>query len=161
MVDESRRSDAAAQPAQPAQPAPGPSAVTYQLYIRLRRPCRLAPGRLGPHRLPAGWYVYTGSARRNLPARLRRHLRRDKTLRWHVDWLLARPEARVAWVRLHGAAECVVNRAAGGTMPVRGFGASDCRAGCGAHLRYLGSERPAAVPADPAARRRALAAYRR
>ncbi|MDZ7747533.1 MAG: GIY-YIG nuclease family protein [Halofilum sp. (in: g-proteobacteria)] len=139
---------------------PAGTAVTYQLFIHLRRACRVAPGALGRWRLPPGWYVYTGSARAGLDARLRRHLKRDKTRRWHVDWLLARAEARVCWVRLHAEAECAVNRATGGAVPVPGFGASDCRAGCGSHLRYLGAARPPAVPVDPAARRAGLARWR-
>lgn len=153
MVAESRASGSVVQ----ASPA---AAVTYALYIHLRRACRVAPGRLGRHRLAPGWYVYTGSARAGLDARLRRHLRRRKALRWHIDWLLARPEARVCWIRLHAAPECHVNRAVGGTVPVPGFGAGDCRAGCGSHLRYLGPERPPAVPAEAPARRTALAPWR-
>jgi Uri superfamily endonuclease len=34
--------------------------------------------------------------------------------------------------------ECRLNQASGGQVLVRGFGASDCRAGCGAHLKYRG-----------------------
>ncbi|MCG5536814.1 GIY-YIG nuclease family protein [Ectothiorhodospira mobilis] len=120
--------------------------TTYQLYIHLRRPCRIQAGRLPAARLPAGWYVYTGSARRNLAARVERHLRRDKTLRWHVDWLLTRREARVVHVVLSEAPECQANARVGGEVPVPGFGASDCRAACGSHLRYLGPERPRVVP---------------
>jgi len=127
-------------------------APTYQLYIYLRRRVRIEPGRLGACVLPAGWYVYTGSARRNLAARVRRHLRRDKPRRWHIDWLLTRPEARVLHVRLRRAAECRVNAVVCGSIPVAGFGASDCRAGCGSHLVYLGRARPAAVPAITAQR---------
>lgn len=147
--------------ARATQGAAASGAVTYQLFIHLRRACRIAPGRLGEHRLPPGWYVYTGSARRALAARVRRHLSSGHPRRWHIDWLLERPEARVAWVAVHGAGECRVNRAVGGAVPVRRFGASDCRSGCGSHLRYLGDQRPGAVPADAATRRRALAAWRR
>ncbi len=127
--------------------------VTYQLYIRLSRACRIQAGRLPPRRLPAGWYVYTGSARRNLAARVERHLRRDKPRRWHIDWLLTRREARVIHVVLSRAAECPLNAETGGEVLIPGFGASDCRAACGSHLRYLGSERPAAVPAESLHRR--------
>ncbi len=125
---------------------PGAEAITYQLYIHLRRPVRLAPGRQPPRWLDGGWYVYTGSARRGMDARLRRHVRAQKRMRWHIDWLLARPQACVEWVALHRTPECAVNRAAGGSTAVPGFGASDCRCACGSHLRYLGRERPPAVP---------------
>lgn len=92
-------------------------------------------GALGEFDLAAGTYIYTGSARRNPAARVARHLAREKRLRWHVDWLLAHPAARVTEVRWFTGAECAVNRATPGELPVPGFGASDCRAGCGAHLK--------------------------
>lgn len=113
-------------------------ATSYQLLIDVARPLRCAIGRLGEFDFPAGRYVYTGSARRCLEARIARHVRREKTLRWHVDYLLAAPGVRVVDVVRSRRGECALNRAVGGGMPAKGFGASDCRAGCGAHLRYLG-----------------------
>ena len=86
--------------------------------------------------------------------------RSSKTRRWHVDWLLERAEARIHWLRLAEDDECHLTQTTGGRIPIPGFGASDCRSGCGSHLRYLGSDRPAPVPADPAERRRALQPYR-
>lgn len=112
--------------------------VTYQLAIAVRRPVRVAVGRLGEFLFPAGRYVYTGSARRNFEARIARHLRADKTMRWHIDWLLAARGVDVVGVNRSARGECALNRSVGGTVPVPGFGASDCLAGCGSHLRYLG-----------------------
>lgn len=130
------------------------SETTYQLYIHLRRPCRIQAGCLPAQRIPAGWYIYTGSARRNLRARVERHLRRDKPRRWHIDWLLTRAEARVVHVRLSATPECTANAAIGGQVLIAGFGASDCHAACGSHLRYLGTDRPSAVPATSLRQRR-------
>lgn len=126
--------------------APETAAVTYRLYIHVRRPCRVRAGRLEPAWLPPGWYVYTGSARRGLRARVARHLRRRKRRRWHIDWLLTRAAAEVVHVAFDRAPECRVNRRMGGRVVIPGFGASDCRSGCGSHLRYLGAARPAPVP---------------
>jgi Uri superfamily endonuclease len=78
--------------------------VSYQLVIEVPAPVRCVVGRLGEVEFPAGVYVYTGSARRDLEARIARHLRPNKKL-----------------------------------VRVAGFGASDCLAGCGAHLKYRGS----------------------
>jgi Uri superfamily endonuclease len=111
---------------------------SYQLLIEVSRPVRVTVGRLGTFAFLAGRYVYTGSAKRHLDARIARHLRQEKTLRWHVDYLLAAPGVRVVEVRRSRGRECALNRAVGGRIPVTGFGASDCRAGCGAHLKYLG-----------------------
>jgi Uri superfamily endonuclease len=112
---------------------------SYQLEIALAMPVRLQVGRLGMFDLPAGRYVYTGSARRNLEARIARHLRREKSLRWHIDYLLGIPEAEVVGVTRHAEAECALNRLTHGRVLVPGFGASDCRAGCGSHLKFLGA----------------------
>ena len=112
---------------------------TYQLVIDLHRARRLRVGRLGTFDFPAGRYVYTGSARRGIEARIRRHLARAKRLHWHIDYLLADAAARVLRVELSTRAECRVNQSSGGRIVVPGFGASDCAAGCGSHLKYLGS----------------------
>lgn len=100
----------------------------------------LRVGALGEHELPAGRYAYTGSARRATAARLWRHLgHRRRRLRWHVDYLLDHAACRVVDVGLFRIPECTLNQGIGGRVPVPGFGASDCREGCGAHLRYLGA----------------------
>jgi Uri superfamily endonuclease len=112
--------------------------ITYQLDIAVERPVTLTIGRLGEFLFPAGSYIYTGSARRNMDARIARHLRREKTLRWHIDWLLAALAVNVVAVRRYRAEECLLNQKVRGVVLVPGFGASDCRSGCGSHLRYLG-----------------------
>lgn len=118
-------------------------AVSYQLRIEVEQALRIEVGRLGEFSFPAGCYVYTGSARRNLEARIARHLRQEKKLRWHIDWLLTSRGVRVVGVSRSARDECALNQAARGAILVPGFGASDCRAGCGSHLRYLGALRRA------------------
>lgn len=115
----------------------------YQLLLHLEHGVELTVGRLGKVRFAAGYYVYTGSARRGLSHRLRRHARRDKPLHWHIDYLTA-----VATVVGHQTfeldparpeQECELHRALasreGVTEPVRGFGSSDCR--CRSHLARI------------------------
>lgn len=114
------------------------SCRTYQLLIVLARPARIRVGRLGTFDFPAGRYAYTGSTGRHPAARLRRHLSRNKRLHWHIDYLLAAPEARVVGIRCFDAAECPVNRSTPGRILIPGFGASDCRARCGGHLKFQG-----------------------
>ena len=111
---------------------------SYQLHIRLAQPLRLAIGRLGRFDFPAGRYVYTGSAQHHFEARIARHLRAEKTLRWHIDYLLTAPGVTLTEVIRSEAEECALNQAVLGTLPAPGFGASDCRHGCGSHLKYLG-----------------------
>ena len=94
-------------------------------------------GRLGRFEFVAGDYVYTGSALRNFEARIRRHLSAVKKMHWHIDYLLAAPGVRVREVMRYAAAECGINQQVVGTIPIPGFGATDCRAGCGSHLKRL------------------------
>lgn len=110
--------------------------ITYQLKIHLGKPVRLTIGKLGTYDFPAGDYTYTGSALRNMEARISRHLSRDKKLKWHIDYLLAAAEARITEVIRHSVPECTVNQSTPGISLVPHFGASDCRAGCGSHLKY-------------------------
>ena len=125
----------------PSIPAKLPAGGTYRLTIRLARSLRLRAGALDRVTLPAGVYVYCGSARRNLPARVARHLRQPKRKHWHIDYLLAHPAARVVEVRAWaGRGECDLVAEAvgrGGRAVVPGFGSSDCRRGCPAHLIYV------------------------
>jgi len=127
---------------------------TYALYLSLASPCHLELGASGSHDFPASGYVYLGSAHGpgGLRARLGRHLRGDGRPRWHVDALrrfagvigavyaLEPPEAHLARpvnpavLRLECAWSQALSRLPGFTVPVPGFGASDCRSGCLAHL---------------------------
>ncbi|MCP9456712.1 MAG: GIY-YIG nuclease family protein [Nitrospira sp.] len=118
---------------------------TYQLLIRLAAPQRIQIGRLGTFSFPAGYYVYTGSARRHLEARVARHLSRSKNLHWHIDYLVAAPGARIIGVCCVSEMECTVVGLTRGDVVVSGFGSSDCRSGCGSHLKYRGSSEKAAV----------------
>jgi len=118
--------------------APG----TYVLVMRLCPSTEVRVGRLGVFRFPAGWYLYVGSALGlgGLAARLKRHLLRRKRLHWHIDHLLVVAELVEIWWRASPERqECawarVLGRLPGASVPVPGFGASDCR--CPAHLLYF------------------------
>ena len=117
--------------------APG----AYALAIEVPAPLRLGPAGGGVWDLAGGWYVYAGSARGpgGIRARVRRHLKAAKAPRWHVDRLTN--AGGVAMVlALPGGRECAVVEGlldrVGATVPVPGFGSSDCRA-CRAHLLAL------------------------
>lgn len=112
----------------------------YQLRIRLERPFTIRVGALGNCRFPAGWYVYTGSARNGLHQRIRRHLRHAKRKHWHIDYLLAVADSVEAFVMPGtGIAECDLHASLKGTAtPIRGFGSSDCR--CPSHLAWFRGE---------------------
>ncbi|WP_242463252.1 GIY-YIG nuclease family protein [Rhodocyclus tenuis] len=126
-------------PARSALPPPEQAFCTYQIIFDLPAPARIAVGRFGSFDFPAGRYCYTGSARRAFEARIRRHLSREKRLRWHIDYLLSAPGVRIVDVHRLTLPECEVNRQTAGEVVVAGFGASDCRAACGSHLKRIGA----------------------
>jgi len=111
---------------------------TYVLLIVLEREANVAVGRLGFFVFPAGYYLYVGSARSGIQPRVRRHLRDEKRLRWHIDYLLEHARVVEVWYA-EDLQECLWAKAAR-EMPeakvlVPGFGSSDCR--CPSHLVYF------------------------
>ncbi len=110
---------------------------TYIAVFTTSRRRRIQVGRLGCLWFEPGLYLYVGSAQRNLAARLERHARRVKPLRWHIDYLSTRA-AMVGAMIVPGPREreCELARELGRMydLAVPGFGASDCR--CGGHLFY-------------------------
>ena len=111
----------------------------YIAAFQLPRRCRLRVGALGRFPFAAGVYLYVGSAQRNRKARVDRHGRKDKPLRWHIDYLSAKARMLGA-VLVAGSRrqECRLARTLAASLPraVPRFGASDC--GCGGHLFYAG-----------------------
>jgi len=109
----------------------------YLLLVTLRTMLTVAlPGR-NAVALPAGRYLYCGSAYGpgGVRARLRRHIQRGKALRWHIDRLTQAGNVAGAWVVPDGG-ECALAAALSQLpAPVRGFGSSDCRR-CRSHLLY-------------------------
>ncbi len=120
-----------------AQLPVGEEWISYTLFIQAASPARIRVGRLGLFEFAAGEYVYSGSAKRGICARVNRHLRSEKKLRWHIDYLLSTPGVKITKVRISTLAECQLVAEAGGTVVVTGFGSSDCTQGCGSHLRLV------------------------
>jgi Uri superfamily endonuclease len=122
----------------------------YVLYFNIELPLTLLVGSLGSSVFPAGRYAYVGSARRGIAARVLRHkrlaLQKEGKLHWHIDYLLINRHTELAGETvLENEIECTISKRiakmSGVTVPVPGFGSSDCRAGCRAHLYLLPSEK--------------------
>ncbi|TVM03824.1 MAG: DUF123 domain-containing protein [Candidatus Brocadia sp. WS118] len=112
----------------------------YCLIVQLLQRSSLEIGRLGAFDFPAGFYVYVGSAQNNLERRIERHIRQEKKMRWHIDYLLQ--YGCVVSVHTYAGGkkkECILSQAIGkmkdASVPVKGFGSSDCS--CNAHLYYF------------------------
>lgn len=111
----------------------------YVLIIRLCRTADVAVGKLGTIRFSKGLYAYVGSAQVALEKRIERHLRKDKRLFWHIDYLLQNPSVEIAKIFVVLASkqeECkVATEIALRGKAVRDFGCSDCR--CKSHLYFV------------------------
>lgn len=109
---------------------------SYVLLIKLPTEVDIKIGSLGYIHFSRGWYAYIGSAMGGFKSRVTRHLRKDKKLHWHIDYLLqlasinkvfmneseTRKECRIAGILVNYFDH------------VPGFGCSACR--CKSHLFY-------------------------
>ena len=120
----------------------------YVLIFELKKCGSYNIGKLGILDFPAGYYCYIGSALNSLEARIERHLRQEKKLHWHIDYLLK--EAAVVSVvyteinkglrvRQTLREECRLARHFLSYFDhIKSFGSSDCR--CPSHLVYSKKE---------------------
>ncbi len=115
----------------------------YVLLVRVSRRTRVRVGRLGELVFKPGLYAYIGSAQSGLSRRIERHHRKEKRLHWHIDYLLSEEGVDIEKVYVLPAGkewECKTARLVADlstSLPVEGFGCSDC--GCNSHL-YLVEE---------------------
>ena len=109
----------------------------YIAVFHMPRERMIRVGKLGRFRFVKGVYFYVGSAQRNTLARLERHSRKNKVLRWHIDYLSSKAEM-LGVITIDGPRrlECQLAKRLGSIfeLAVPRFGASDCR--CGGHLFY-------------------------
>ena len=105
------------------------------MVLYLPKPRDIQIGSLGIRHFPAGYYVYVGSARRNLAARIARHRRRRKQLHWHLDYFRQQADV-VADIPIRTADDLEHDLAASlaplSDWSMDGFGCSDCH--CPSHL---------------------------
>jgi sugar fermentation stimulation protein A len=107
----------------------------YIIVLRLTGSSTLSVGALGPVTFKKGYYLYVGSAQKNLHARMQRHRRLEKKLLWHIDYLRQKAEFCAAIpVRGTLVGECGLAAAVAAVARwnVPGFGCSDCA--CPSHL---------------------------
>lgn len=131
------------------------NAGSYAIVIVLSDMHTLCVGRLGVCDFLPGVYVYLGSARGTggIKARLGRHLRGGAHTHWHIDYLRAVGDVVKFCYILDRTAdtlglnvECAWSQALAAlpraSIPVVGFGVSDCQLGCSAHLIALPGSNP-------------------
>ena len=111
----------------------------YVLIIDINKDVNVNIGAKGKVAFKKGLYAYVGSAQANLEQRVRRHLRKQKRLFWHIDYLVNSETAKIIKV-FHKEAdkteECAVAEMLDAEgNDVEGFGCSDCN--CKTHLFHI------------------------
>jgi len=109
---------------------------SYVLIVHLCRDTTIEVGALGEIDFKAGYYAYSGSALNSLPNRINRHLRENKKIFWHIDYLLRFGNMRSIWIVMSGQRkECIAaSHYHSEASPIERFGSSDCK--CASHLFY-------------------------
>jgi len=110
----------------------------YLLFIKVSKKQKITVRSGKIFDISPGYYIYIGSAKRNLSQRLKRHASKEKKLFWHIDFLLEKGKL-LSWsivkdvkeeCRLAEKIRCMY-----GAIPTIGFGCSDCK--CESHLYYF------------------------
>ncbi len=115
---------------------------SYLLILNLKRDRHLLVGELGEVKFRQGYYIYVGSAKKNLTKRLERHRRLLKRYHSHIDFLRGAADFHVALpIRASEDLECGLAAALEKITDweVKRFGSSDCE--CKSHLFGM-SENP-------------------
>ncbi len=113
---------------------------SYVLIVDLPIPITIQAGSLGERNFSSGYYAYVGSAMGGLMPRLRRHMRKDKTPRWHIDYLTKKGSISTIIISESMLrVECSIAKALEPQFAsVAGFGCSDCK--CRSHLFFTPHE---------------------
>ena len=114
---------------------------TYQLLIYLSESLHIGIAKKGKFRFPKGYYIYTGSAKNGVQARVERHLREEKKHFWHIDYLLDHASIKKIFLFPYDRIdECSLSqkmlKRSKAKVIVPKFGASDCD--CPSHLVFFG-----------------------
>ena len=108
----------------------------YVIVIKVDKDTSINIGALGNLSFKKGLYAYVGSAQKNLQKRIKRHLRKQKRVFWHIDYLLDNPASKTVKIFFKQASkteECTIAQEISiRNEAVPGFGCSDCK--CKSHL---------------------------
>ncbi len=122
----------------------------YLLVLHAIEPVSIQVGRLGTLNVVPGYYYYAGSAfgPGGLHARVSRHIRKQKSNHWHIDYLREVCEFEAVFISIdeHNLEHQWATHLAGLSgfeAPMQKFGASDCK--CYSHLVYAATVSPQAV----------------
>lgn len=108
----------------------------YCLLLSINKNLKIEIGKLGLLNFEKGKYVYVGSAMNNIEKRVKRHLKKEKKLHWHIDYLTINPIVKIENVyykESNNKEECkIANFISNQGVPIIKFGCTDCK--CKSHL---------------------------
>ena len=109
---------------------------SYLLLLELENDKTIPIGKLGEIAFNKGFYVYVGSALGGLEQRIKRHLRENKKIHWHIDYLLQYAKITDVFYKENNIREeChIAKKLDKKLLSTPGFGCSDCI--CKSHLFY-------------------------
>ena len=114
---------------------------SYLLLIEMVNDKKIMIGSLGKIEFKRGYYAYIGSAMNSIEKRIERHLKKEKKMRWHIDYLLQEGEIKnIFYKESNEKEECRIAASFlnAGFSYIKKFGASDCN--CKSHLFYSEKE---------------------
>ena len=122
----------------------------YTLIIHVEQPVKVEIKSLGDVRFEPGLWIYVGSAMgessTSLEHRIHRHFRIEKTIYWHIDYLLDADTKllEAIWAESMKPVECDIAQSLENhekySPGPRGFGSSDCRMNCVAHIFHYNGD---------------------
>ena len=110
---------------------------TYFLCLFLPFSQLIEIGKLGKIYFKKGYYLYIGKAfgPGGLKARIKRHLKKNTTKRWHIDYLKEKSTIKFYGIMENKDFECKLAKSLYKNFSaIKGFGCSDCK--CFSHLFY-------------------------
>jgi Uri superfamily endonuclease len=117
---------------------------SYVLIVNVKKNLKnFQVGKLGKLNFKKGFYCYVGSAigKAAIENRIKRHFRKRKRVKWHIDYLLASKFVSLKCAIIFPSKkkiECSISekirKFAEGS--IKNFGSSDCK--CKSHLYYFG-----------------------
>jgi len=113
----------------------------YLFIMKLSRKSQITIGSLGTLTFDKGYYVYVGSAMKNLTQRIERHKRQRKQMHWHIDYLRQKAAYHASLpIRATANLECDLAQSVEkiADSSIAQFGSSDCK--CGSHLFFFKNE---------------------
>jgi Uri superfamily endonuclease len=111
----------------------------YILELWLDYDKQITIGKLGVINFKKGRYFYVGSSQNNVEKRIAYHMKDDKKIHWHIDYLTTSKDFIKIQAKIFESCkkekECEISADLGKKyFSIDGFGCSDCR--CKSHLFY-------------------------